>query len=319
MKRTDASGLTTSGDWTQACTAAEGWTGEPSAFFKTHFDPVIVGEGAAFATGYFEPQIAGSRDRRPGFDTPIYRVPPDLVEADLGLWSESLKGRRVRGRVEAGKLALYHDRQAIEEGALVGRGLELAWAADPVDLFFLQVQGSGRLKLPDGGEMRIGYAGQNGRDYTAIGRVMKERGLLGDTPASMQSISAWLRANPEQGKMIMRENKSYVFFRELTEPGPLGALGIPVAPRVTVAADPAFVPLGAPVILALDETRANGLWIAQDTGGAIKGANRLDTFWGAGEEAAAIAGGMQARGRAWLLLPKTAVARLSGEDDASAR
>jgi membrane-bound lytic murein transglycosylase A len=158
--------------------------------------------------------------------------------------------------------------------------------------------------------MRIGYDNQNGREYVAIGRLLKERGLLGPGQTSMQGIVAWLRAHPEDGRAIMRENKSYIFFRELTGPGPLGALGVPVTPRATVAADPRFVPLGAPVVLAVDKLEARGLWVAQDTGGAIKGANRFDTFWGAGEEAKHIAGGMQAVGDAYVLLPKGAVGRL---------
>jgi membrane-bound lytic murein transglycosylase A len=204
----------------------------------------------------------------------------------------------------------YYERSEIEAGALAGRGLEIAWAADAIDLFFLQIQGSGRLRLPDGGVMRIGYAGQNGREYVGIGKLMKDRGLLGTGPTTMQALVAWLRANPEEGLAIMRENKSYVFFQELTGPGPLGALGLPVTGQATVAADPKFVPLGAPVLLQLDRPEASGLWVAQDTGGAIRGANRFDTFWGAGADAARIAGGMQGKGRAYLLVPKGTLARL---------
>jgi membrane-bound lytic murein transglycosylase A len=196
---------------------------------------------------------------------------------------------------------------------LAGRGLEIAWAGDAVEFFFLQVQGSGRLKQPDGQVIRIGYAGQNGRDYTGIGRLMKERGLLGPGQTTMQGIIAYIRAHPAEGTAIMRENKSWVFFRELTGPGPLGALNIPVTPRGSVAADVMFVPLGAPVILSMDRADASGLWIAQDTGGAIKGANRFDTFWGAGDEARMIAGGMASRGTAFLLLPKGTLARLAAE------
>ena len=205
----------------------------------------------------------------------------------------------------------YHDRTAIEDGALAGRGLEIAWAADPIEFFFLQIQGSGRLLQPDGSVIRIGYASQNGREYVGIGKLMKDRGLLGPGQTSMQGIVAWLRANPEEGRAIMRENKSYIFFQELTGPGPLGALGLPVTPRATVAADPKFVPLGAPVLLAMGRSELDGLWVAQDTGGAIKGANRFDTFWGAGADAATIAGGMQARGKAYVLLPKGTAARLA--------
>jgi membrane-bound lytic murein transglycosylase A len=305
-RRADASGLTRPADWASACAAAATWPqADVLAFLAAHLEPVVVGEGSAFATGYYEPEIRGSRDRRPGYDVPIYAKPPDLLEAN------PLTGERGRGRIdENGQYVLYHDRGQIEDGALAGRGLEIAWAADPVDLFFLQIQGSGRLRQPDGSVMRIGYAGQNGREYVAIGRLLRERGLL-QSPITMQSITAWLRAHPAEGRALMRENKSYVFFQELTGPGPLGALGRPVTPGVTVAADPRFVPLGAPVLLAgMDNGRADGLWVAQDTGGAIRGANRFDTFWGAGAEAAAIAGAMSSRGRAMLLLPRGTLARL---------
>jgi membrane-bound lytic murein transglycosylase A len=289
VKRTDASGLTAPGDWQTACNAAANWPdANARAFFETHFEAAEVGGGNAFVTGYFEPQIAGSRVPMPGY-VPVYRKPPDLVEVDAA--AAQAAGTPRRGRLENGVIVPYFDRTEIEDGALAGRGLEIAWAADPIDFFFLQIQGSGRLLLPDGSVMRIGYAGQNGRDYVGIGKLMRERGLLGTGQTSMQGIVAWLRANPEEGRAIMRENKSYIFFQELTGPGPLGALGRPVTPRATVAADPLFVPLGAPVIINIDRPEANGLWIAQDTGGAIKGANRFDTFWGAGD------GGGADRGR----------------------
>ena len=312
VRRTDASGLTQPGDWAAACNAAATVpAGGAMQFFATQFEPAQVGEGRAFATGYFEPEIAGSRRREPGYDVPVYAKPSDLIEADLGLFSDAYKGKRIRGRVEGGSFVPFYDRTQIEEGALAGRGLEIGWAADPIEFFFLQVQGSGRLRLPDGSVMRIGYAGQNGRDYTGIGKLMKDRGLLGPGQSSMQGIVAWLRAHPAEGRAIMRENKSFVFFRELTGAGPLGALGVPVTGQASVAADPKFVPLGAPVFLSMDRTDATGLWVAQDTGGAIKGANRFDTFWGAGDEARAIAGGMSARGTAFVLLPRGALARLN--------
>ncbi len=293
------------------CRARRGGGGART-FFARWFETAQVGDGKAFATGYYEPEIHGSRTCRSGYATPIYGVPGDLVEVDLGLFSTDLQGKRIRGRVDGTAFVPYFDRTAIEEGALAGRGLEIAWAADPVEMFFLQVQGSGRLRLPDGGVMRIGYAGQNGRDYTGIGKLMRDRGLVQPGQASMQGLMAWLRANPEQGRAIMRENKSFVFFRELTGPGPLGAMGLPVTGQASVAADVRFVPLGAPVFLSMDRTDATGLWVAQDTGGAIKGTNRFDTFWGAGDEARAIAGGMSARGTAFLLLPIGTVARIAG-------
>jgi membrane-bound lytic murein transglycosylase A len=307
VKRTDASGLTRPEDWQSACAAAAA-APAPAAFFAEHFELVRVGDGAAFVTGYFEPEIAGSRTRQPGYEVPVYRKPPDLVEVDAA--TAEAAGTPRRGRLENGVVVPYFERSEIEAGALAGRGLEIAWAADEIDFFFLQIQGSGRLRLPEGGVMRIGYAGQNGREYVGIGKLMKDRGLLGPGQTTMQGIVAWLRAHPEEGRAIMRENKSYIFFQELTGPGPLGALGLPVTGRATVATDPKYVPMGAPVLLQLDRAEANGLWVAQDTGGAIKGSNRFDTFWGAGAEAARIAGGMQGRGRAWVLVPKGTLARL---------
>jgi membrane-bound lytic murein transglycosylase A len=310
LKRSDGSGLTRPADWQEPCAAAAlADQRSAAAFFADHFELVRVGDGAAFATGYYEPEIAGSRTRQPGYEVPVYRKPPDLVEVDAA--TAEAAGTPRRGRLdENGVLVPYDERSEIEDGALAGRGLEIAWAADPIDLFFLQIQGSGRLRLPDGGVIRIGYAEQNGRDYVGIGKLMKDRGLLEPGHTTMQDLVAWLRAHPEDGRAIMRENKSYVFFQELTGPGPLGALGLPVTGRASVAADPKFVPLGAPVLLELDRPEASGLWVAQDTGGAIRGANRFDTFWGAGAEAARIAGGMTGRGRAWILLPKGSLARL---------
>ena len=305
LRRTDGSGLTQPHDWAAACAAAATWPdADARGFFTAHFETARIGAGNAFATGYFEPEIRGSRTLAPGYQVPIYAKPADLLE------SNPLTGEKGRGRIdENGAFVPYYERGEIEDGALRGKGLEIGWAADPVELFFLEIQGSGRLLLPDGQVMRIGYAGQNGREYVAIGRLMRERGLLQPGGTSMQHIVAWLRANPEEGRALMRENKSFVFFKELTGPGPLGALGLPVTPRATVAADPVFVPLGAPVLLDLDRAEADGLWVAQDTGGAIKGANRFDTFWGAGDDAARIAGGMQGSGTAFILLPKGVVAR----------
>lgn len=311
LKRQDASGLTRATDWQPACAAAADWPrADAPAFFARFFETAQVGEGQLFATGYYEPEIAGSRVPALGYDTPVYANPGDLVEADLGQWAPDLAGRKIRGRVEKNRLVPYYDRGAIEDGALKGRNLEIAYAADPIELFFLQIQGSGRLRLPDGGVMRLGYDGQNGREYLAIGRTMRERGLLAPGQATMQGIMAWLRAHPAEGRALMRENRSYIFFRELTGEGPLGALGVPVAGRVSLAADPKFTPLGAPVWLGADRPEATGLWVAQDIGGAIKGPNRFDTFWGAGDEARTIAGGMAARGLAYLLLPVGTLERI---------
>ncbi|MEN2785551.1 murein transglycosylase A [Sphingomonas qilianensis] len=315
VRRTDTSGLTRGSDWQPACAAAAS-ASDARAFFAQWFETAQVGDGRAFATGYYEPQIHGARERRDGY-VPVYGRPSDLVEADLGLFSDDLKGKKIRGRVEKNAFVPYFDRTAIEQGALDGRAPIIGWAADPVELFFLQVQGSGRLLMPDGSVMRVGYDTQNGRSYTGIGALMKARGLLGPGQTSMQGIVQWLHDHPSEGRDIMRENKSYVFFRE-QQGAPLGALGLPVTGGVTVAADVKFIPLGAPVFLSMDRTDATGLWVAQDTGGAIKGSNRFDTFWGAGDDARAIAGGMSARGTAFLLLPIGTIARLTGAPGAPA-
>ena len=320
VARNDQSGLTNREDWRPACDAARTWPASDALrFFTTYFESARIGDGKAFATGYFEPEILGSRTRRPGYDVPVYRLPPDLVRdwpADMAMSERT--GRAPLGRKDAsGNHVPYYERAEIERGALTGRNLEIAWAADPIEFFFLQIQGSGLLRLPDGSLMRIGYAGQNGREYVGIGSVMRERGLLGDGPGqyagSMQGIVQYLRDYPEAGADLMRLNKSWIFFRELTTDGPLGALEVPVRRGSSVAADPAYVPLGAPVWLDLDRDVADGLWIAQDTGGAIKGANRFDTFWGNGPQAREIAGGMSGRGQALVLLPKGTLARRQGQ------
>jgi membrane-bound lytic murein transglycosylase A len=319
VSRTDNSGLTRGGDWKPACdAAAAGWpASNAKGFFSRFFEMVRVGDGQAYVTGYYEPEIAGVRQRRAGYDVPIYGLPPDLVRAQPGDAPALADGKQPLGRYENGKFVSYPDRGDIEDGALMGKGLEIAWAADPVEFFFLQVQGSGRLRAPDGTVMRLGYAGQNGWPYTGIGGVMRDRGLVGSGPGqysgSMQGIMQYIRDNPRDGRALMRENHSFVFFRELTGDGPVGALGIPVRPESSAAADPTFVTLGAPVWLDVDRNETDGLWIAQDTGGAIKGPNRFDSFWGAGAQARQTAGGMAARGRAWLLLPKGTLKRLGAK------
>lgn len=302
VRRNDQSGLTLPSDWQALCSEAQTVT-DPGAFFRDRFDWVRVGSGEAFATGYYEPEIRGSRTRQPGFEVPIYTKPDDLTRC----YGPEGTGR---GRVDhEGFCVLYYTRAEIEDGALAGRNLEIGWAADPIELFVLQIQGSGRILMPDGQVMRIGYLDQNGREYVAIGRLLRERGIFPPGSANMDAIVAWMRSQPDGGKSLMRENPSYIFFKELTGPGPLGALNVPVTGRASVAADPKFVPLGAPVFLTLDRPEASGLWVAQDTGGAIKGANRFDTFWGAGEAAKLTAGGMSAKGRAIILLPKGVAGR----------
>lgn len=317
-RRKDASGLTVPEDWAPACAAAPGWPGEDAGgFFTRYFETATVARGEALVTGYYEPEIAGTRQRLPGYDVPVYALPPDLVRARPGDAPPLSDGSQPLGRYDAGgRFTAYFDRTAIENGALEGKGLEIAWVADRAELFFLQVQGSGRLRAPDGTVMRLGYAGQNGHPYTGIGAVMRSQGLIGSGPGqypgSMQGILRYIREHPAEGRALMQQNRSYVFFREATGPGTVGALGVPITARTTLAADPAFVPLGAPVWLQ-GEGGISGLWIAQDTGGVIKGPNRFDSFWGAGEQARTIAGGLRAQGQALILLPKGTLARRLGQ------
>jgi membrane-bound lytic murein transglycosylase A len=312
VRRSDTSGLTQATDWQPACAAAPTWPdGQAASFFQRYFETALVADGRLYATGYYEPEIQASTQPGPGYAVPIYGVPDDLISVDLGQFSSDLKGKSVRGRVDGSKLVPYPDRSQIEAGAVQGHAPVIGYAADKIEFFFLQIQGSGRLRQPDGSVVRIGYAGQNGQAYTGVGKAMIAQGLITPDQGSMQGIVAWLRAHPDQADGVMRQNRSFVFFKVLTGSGPLGALGVPVTGRSTVAADPAFMPLGAPVWLSADRPEAAGLWVAQDTGGAIKGANRFDTFWGAGEDAARIAGGMSTRGTAYLLLPTGTVARLA--------
>ena len=315
LKRADVSGLTRAPDWQPACAAAADWREDAAtAFFRRYFETALVGDGHLFATGYYEPQIDAAPAPSPHDSVPIYGPPNDMVTADLGQWAPDLKGRSVKGRVQNGRLVPYYDRGQIEDGAIRGKAPVLGYAADRIAFFFLQVQGSGRLRQPDGRVIQLNYAGQNGLAYTGIGKWMVAQGLITIDQGSMQGIVAWLRAHPDQADMVMRQNRSFVFFKVI--PGmtePLGAMDVPVAGHVSVAADPAFTPLGAPVWLSADRIEA------EDTGGAIKGPNRFDTYWGAGNEAATIAGGMSARGLSYLLLPAGTLARLGVDGGRAAR
>ena len=300
-----------------ACDAASRAPADTArAFFESHFQPFAVNAGQeGLFTGYYEPLLQGSRERSDRYRVPLYVRPPDLVTVDLGDFREELKGQRIAGRVEEGALVPYPDRKAIEEGALDGRDLELVWVDDPVDAFFLQIQGSGRVRLDDGSEMRVGYAAQNGHPYFAIGKDLIERGALAREEVTMQSIRGWLEQNPDLADDVMARNASYVFFEELKGEGPLGAQGVPLTPGRSLAVDLKHWTLGTPVWL---DTRAPSprpgepdrplrrLVIAQDTGGAIVGVVRGDVFWGHGGDAAEIAGRMKHSGSMWVLLPRAA-------------
>lgn len=321
-RRTDQSGLTEPGDWQALCAALVPGV-DVKAIMESELVAIQVGDGQGLNTGYYEPQLYGALTSDSRFHVPLYRRPPELIDVDLGQFRPTLEGQRIAGQLrpqtKPTRLIPYHDRAAIEEGALAHRDLELVWLDDPWEAFFLQVQGSGQIILPDGQIIRIGYDGQNGHPYTGIGKLLKDRGILGNGQHNLSGILAWAHANPQDAKLLFRENKSYVFFRRIEGDGPVGALGVALTPERSLAVDPLFVPLGAPVWLSTRTPDPNGgqttnplsrLFFAQDTGGAIRGMNRIDMFWGAGPKARLMAGGMSARGQLILLLPKASVMRL---------
>ena len=289
-------------------------------FFESSFVPYAVGdrgETSGLLTGYYEPELAGDRRRHGRFVHPLYLAPGDRMVLDLGDFRRDLAGRRIVGMIRGGRFRPYYDRGEIERGALAGRGLELLWVDDPVALFFLQIQGSGRVRLPGGEVVRVGYSGQNGHDYTPIGRVLVERGAMKMEDVSLQSIRAWLRAHPAEAAAVMDANRSYVFFRRLDGTGVVGAEGVGLTPGRSLAVDPAFLPYGLPLYLAAkapalpelgraEEAPLDRLAVAQDTGGAIRGPVRADLFLGPGREAEQIAGRMKQPLRLWLLWPKDA-------------
>lgn len=283
-------------------------------------EPARVDETGIF-TGYYEPAYRAAREPTPAYTAPVYTRPDDLIEVDLGAFREDLVGERIAGRVREDRLVPYPDHKSINDGALNGAVEPIAWVA-PNDLFFLQIQGSGQLMFDDGGHIRVGYAGQNGHPYTAIGRVMVREGVMALADVSMQSIRRWLETTSADDARAMREqNASYVFFRAIEggpeNQGPFGAQGVALTVERSLAVDRRFHTLGAPVWVDIDPVSEHGpdrirrLMIAQDTGGAIRGPIRGDVFWGAGARAEAIAGEMNARGQMYLLLPRATVARLS--------
>ena len=309
-------------DWLALCSAAQKLGSKPDRdtarkFFEANFVPVQVSDPASPAglfTGYFEPEVAGSRQRAKGYDVPLYAKPRDLVAFDAA--QRKATGLRY-GRIVGGKPRPYLTRKQIETGAYAGKGLELAWLKSWADAFFMQIQGSGRIRLPDGGTMRLGYAAKSGLAYTAVGAVLVRRGDIPRAEISMQSIRKWMADNPTRARELMWHNESYVFFRELNlkDPhlGPLGAQQVQLTPLRSLAVDRRYWTLGTPLWLqtSLPEgTKFNHLMIAQDTGSAIKNPIRGDIFFGAGNKAAELAGHMQSPGKLFALLPKATVKRL---------
>jgi len=301
-------------DWAGACAALAAVPDNDNqaarGYFETWFRPYAVsdnGKRDGLFTGYYEAELHGSMQRHGAYQTPLYAWPTDLIAVDLGDFKTEWKGKHLVGKVVGQNLKPYDDRAAIARGSLANRAAVLAWVDDPVSAFFLAVQGSGRVRLDDGRTLNIGYDGANGRDYVAIGRKLADSGDL-PKPVTMQSIRAWLAAHPNRADDVMNMNPSFVFFRTLQGDGPIGAQGVALTPRRSLAVDPAFVALGTPVWLDSADGEGQGLqrlMIAQDTGGAIKGVVRGDMFWGFGAEAERKAGAMQSTGRAFLLLPKT--------------
>jgi membrane-bound lytic murein transglycosylase A len=305
----------------RSCEAAralpEGDEAAARAFIEATFDAWSIaaagGDAEGTITGYYEPVLAGSRTRSERYRVPVYGVPADLIAVDLESVHPELKGLRLRGRVEGNRLVPYRTRAEIEGGSDF-RAAVIAWVEDPVELFFLQIQGSGQIALDSGQRLRIGYADQNGHPYRSIGRYLVERREMTLDQASMQGIKAWAAANPGKLRDALDSNPSYVFFREAPaggapdERGPVGTLGVPLTAGYSLAIDARYIPLGAPLFLAttfpLSAQPLERLMAAQDTGGAIRGPVRADFYWGSGAEAGTLAGRMRQRGRLWLLWPR---------------
>lgn len=306
--------------WREVCQVAADLNMKDEAalrlFFESFFIPHRVfngdGTGEGLVTGYYEPLLQGSRKKGGRFQIPLHREPPDLLTVDMSTLYPELRGMRLRGRVVGNKVVPYFSRAEMMAAGVLN-GHELVWVDDPIEAFFLQVQGSGRVHLADAKEtVRLAYANQNGHPYRSIGRYLVDQGEMTLEQASAQSIKGWYSANPARREELLNANPSYVFFREekVTDPsvGPKGALGVPLTPLRSIAVDPRFVPLGAPVFLDStypgSKTALQRLVVAQDTGGAIKGAVRADYFWGFGKQAGEQAGRMKQRGVMWVLLPK---------------
>jgi membrane-bound lytic murein transglycosylase A len=312
------------GDWQSVCTDAAAVAGSSAdrarTFVENRFSPYLVVDGdnpEGLFTGYYEPLLNGSRQFGGPYTVPLYRSPDDLLRIDLGRFNPELAGYAIYGRITGREFVPYHSRGDIDSGALAGRGLELLWVDDPIDGFFLQIQGSGQVRLDDGSLVRVGYAGQNGHPYRAIGRDLIEIGVLTRDDVTLPAIRAWLEAHPNDAFQIMARNRSYIFFEERPElapdDGPLGAEGVSLTAGRSLAVDPRYIPFGVPVWLDTTAPWPEGeaplrrLMVAQDTGGAIKGVVRGDVFWGAGARAEAIAGHMKSRGRYAILLPKALI------------
>ncbi|MGF1609388.1 MAG: murein transglycosylase A [Kiloniellales bacterium] len=296
-----------------------------AAFVPFRVDPLDAEgkptDGPGLFTGYYEPELRGARTADAIFRWPLYRPPDDLITANLGDFSSDLKGRRIVGRIADGRFRPYPGRDEIDGGLLAGRGLELLWLDDPIDRFFLHVQGSGRVLLAEGGATRVGFAATNDRTFFPIGRALIDEGKVSRNRASMQEIRDWLRAQPGEAEAMMARNARYTFFRELDGEGPVGAQGVVLTAGRSLAVDDSLLPLGAPLWLDTtwpgSERPLRRLVVAQDVGGAIKGPVRGDLYWGTGEAALHHAGRMKQPGSYYLLLPRAVADRRAAGSAAS--
>lgn len=303
--------------WQDVCREAKTLQGLPGreirAFFERAFIPhrLQQPEGGVdgLVTGYYVPDLRGSRQASPAYPYPLYRRPDDLLIIDLKELYPELGNYRLRGRLDGHRVVPYWDRSAIDGSQQPLVGQELFWVADPVELFFLHIQGSGRILFDDGDQVMVNYADQNGHPYRSIGKWLIEQGHMTKDQASMQNIRAWARRNPAAVADLLGRNPSYVFFRDLGPDvqSPPGAMGIPLTPGRSLAVDTRYTPLGAPVFLSTTWPNSSQpmqrLMVAQDTGGAIKGRVRADFFWGMGDRAGEQAGKMKQTARMWVLLP----------------
>ncbi|MEP0068375.1 MltA domain-containing protein [Pyruvatibacter sp.] len=318
----------TAGDLHPVCELAEKTVDQDAkTFFETAFIPFHIRNGeetAGLMTGYYEPEMKGSRIRSDAFPASVLARPDSLVMVELGDFRDSLRGQRIAGHVENGRLRPFADRTQIVEGALDEEGLELIWLPSAIDAFFLEIQGSGRVVLQDGPDagqvIRLSYAGQNGHPYTAIGRPLIDRGHIPREEMSMAAIRSWLEANPDEAQGVMNLNASFVFFTELEvehpELGPPGAQSALLTPHRSIAVDRKHHALGLPFWFELPDPSGASpdgpirrLMMAQDTGGAIRGPVRADYFAGVGDAAGEIAGQMQDRGSLTMLLPHAVAER----------
>ena len=308
-------------DWVVVCAAAE-HASSPKHYFETHFTPLRISDPVrpeGLFTGYFEPEADGSLAPSPDFPVPVYRKPHDLTAFDDA--ASAATGLHY-GRIVDGAARGYFTRVEIEGGALAGRGLEILWLKSWADAFFIHIQGSGRVRLADGTLVRLAYSAKSGQPYTGIGRLLVDRGVLAEANMSMQAIRAWMADEPDAARALMRENKSYIFFRQVevddASRGPPGAQGVNLTPLVSLAVDRGIWMFGTPMWIMTDAPKGEAatlapfvqLMIAQDTGTAIRGHIRGDVFWGAGPEAAQTAGHMKSPGGMIALLPNALAARL---------